>query len=113
MNVALIRESFAAIKPHLVVVMDHFLVEWAGRQPKLNASIDSIGEGRFRMTLANAFAHIVEYIEETDHLDDYLRKIGIRQQSLGVGTEDYAAAVEAFFSTCEYFFESQWTPEVN
>lgn len=113
MNIKLIRESFDAIKPHADDVMKHFYSELFNRYPQSRALFNPEKIKQQRLMLSNALAHIVEYLEEQDHLQDYLKKMGARHIRYKVQEEYFPWVGEALIATFKFYFENQWTPELQ
>lgn len=63
--------------------------------------------------MVNSIAHIVEFIEDSEHLTDYLRKMGKRHNEYGAQPEHFAWVGEALLATFAYYFDKQWTPELS
>jgi hemoglobin-like flavoprotein len=113
LNVSLIRESFGAVKPHALIVVDHFYVELFTRYPGAKGLFKNANMERQKLALANGLAHIVEFLEDEDHLPDYLKKMGARHVPYGAKPEHFNWVGESLLATFEYFFDSQWTPELK
>lgn len=112
MNIQLIRESFEAIKPHAAEVIEHFYEELFDRYPVSKTLFKEVKMEQQRRALVNSLAHIVEYIEDGEHLTDYLRKMGQRHNAYGTKAEHYSWIGEALLATFAYYFGEQWTPEL-
>ena len=113
LNVGLIQESFGAVKPHAIKFVEHFYEELFGRYPQAQALFKNVNWQKQRKALANSLAHIVEFLEDEEHLTDYLRKMGERHSPYGTQPEHFAWVGEALLATFEYFFDEQWTSELK
>ena len=112
MNIALIRESFEAIKPHALEVVEHFYTELFSRYPQAKGLFNEARMAKQHRALVNSLAHIVEFIEDGAHLTDYLRKMGQRHNKYGTQPEHFSWVSEALLATLAYYLDAQWTPEL-
>lgn len=110
LNVGLIRESFNAIKPHAAEFVSHFYQVLFQHHPEAR-SLFPEKMARQEKALIASLSHIVEYLEDGDHLKDYLRKMGARHLRYRTEDEHFAWVGEALLETFAYFFEAQWTDE--
>jgi hemoglobin-like flavoprotein len=113
MNVSLIRESFHALRPHVGEVFERFYSELFRKHPAVKPLFVRVDLARQQKALANSVAHVIEYLEETDHVVDYLRKMGARHVAYGTREEHFAPVVETLIETLEYYFDEHWTPELR
>jgi hypothetical protein len=65
-----------------------------------------------KKALVNGLAHIVEFLDNSEHLTDYLRKMGGRHVAYGTEPEHFKWVGESFLATLAYFFDEQWTDEL-
>ena len=110
-NVKLIQESFAAIKPHAAEVVEHFYEELFNNHPEAKSLFKGDMAKQQKMLLAG-LSHIVEYLEEPDHVSDYLRKMGARHHHYEAKNEHFEWVGEALLDTFAYYFGTQWTDEL-
>lgn len=113
LNIELLRESFGAIAPHAEVVIDRFYQELFTRFPDSQALFENVNMAKQKKALFNSFAHIVEFLDDSQHLPDYLRKMGARHSSYGTKKEHFNWVGESLLATFAYFFDTNWTPELN
>jgi hemoglobin-like flavoprotein len=113
LNIALLRESFEAIKPHALEVMDHFYGELFSKHPEAKPLFAKVDMSKQKLALANGLSHIVEYLHEEDHLVDYLTKMGARHAQYGTKEVHFTWVGEALLKTFEYYFDEHWTPELK
>lgn len=113
LNVELLKKSFSAIRPHAQEVVSHFYDTLFAKYPQAKPLFEKIDMNRQKLALANGLAHIVDYLEEQDHLVDYLKKMGARHVKYGVKNEHYPWVADALLSTFEYYFDEHWTPELK
>ena len=112
MNIVLIRESFAAIKPHALEVIDHFYSELFERYPQAKGLFKTVDMPKQQLALVNSLAHIVEFLDDGEHLTDYVRKLGKSHNQYGSEPVYFEWAAEALLATLAYYFEGQWTDEL-
>lgn len=113
LNIKLIQESFRAIRPHAPEVIEHFYSELFERYPESKNFFSKINMKKQHKALINSLAHIVEFLNETDHLQDYLKKMGARHVKYDVLPEHYDWVGEALLATFEFYFEENWTEELK
>jgi hemoglobin-like flavoprotein len=113
LNIKLIQESFRAIRPHATEVIEHFYNELFESYPESKDLFNNINMKKQNKALTNRLAHIVEFINETEHLKQYLQTMGARHENYGVLPEHYSWVGEALLSTFEYYFGDNWTDELK
>jgi hemoglobin-like flavoprotein len=113
MNIALIQESFEAIKPHASMVLEHFFQELHSSHPQAkNNFFAGIQTPEQTRSLVNHLTHIVEFIEDTSHLMDYLRKLGKKNAAMHLEAHHFLWIKDSLKATLSYFLEEHWTPEL-
>jgi hemoglobin-like flavoprotein len=112
-NVTLIRESFQALRPHVGEVFERFYAELFRKYPGVRPLFDQVDLKRQPQALASSIAHVVEYLEESDHVADYLSKMGARHVAYGAREEHFGPVADTLLETLEYYFEENWTPELK
>ena len=113
MNISLLRESFQALKPHSTEVMEYFYGEVFDRHPLTKTWLNTATLDKRNRVHANILAHVVEFIEDKEHVTDYLRKIGKSYAKSGSEPEHFQWIAEALLATFSYYFDGQWTPELK
>ncbi len=113
LNATLIRESFEALRPHADEVMSHFYETLFKKRPAARGLFQGVDMNKQRKALAGSLSHIVEFLDDSEHLPDYLKKMGTRHASYDVKDEHYDWVGEALLATFEYYFEDQWTDELK
>ncbi len=111
-NVKLIRESFDAIKPHSAEVMEHFFEVLFTGHPEARGWFKADVSGQQKLLLAS-FSHVVEYLSDSKHVSDYLRKMGVRIVNHGVNAAHFEWVAESLMNTFSYYFGEQWSEELN
>jgi len=112
-NIALVRESFKAVKPHADDFTERFYQELFTRYPAAEALFAKTKMPKQRKALAASLVHIVDYWDDRNHLTDYLFKMGERHVKYATEEEHFPLVAEALLATFEYFFEKQWTDELK
>ena len=112
-NIALLKESFEAIKPHAQDVIEHFYDELFSKYPESKNLFNQANMNNQQRALINSLAHIVEFIEDNDHLTDYLRKMGARHIQYGTRDQHFVWVADALLSTFSFYFDDQWTEELK
>lgn len=112
-NISLIRESFQALKPHVDEFTERFYLELFTRHPEAKPLFDGANMRKQRKALAASLAHIVDFWEDRNHLEDYLYKMGARHVKYSAEEAHFGLVAEALLATFEFFFEKQWTEELK
>lgn len=113
LNVSLVRECFGAIQTVRSEFTQRAIRQFALRGESFQDVARRVDLPRHRRTLFNLLKHVVEYLEEPAHLEDYLVKTGKKYASKGLKHEHCDGAVEVVLETFHYYFEDQWTEEVQ
>ncbi|MGZ3652746.1 MAG: globin domain-containing protein [Bdellovibrionota bacterium] len=113
MNIPLIRESFAAIKPHAKEVVEHFYDELFSKNPEAKRIFKGVKFDKQHVALATALSHAVDYLEDGEHLTDYFTKMGERHAGYGVKKEHFPLVAQALLATLAFYFEGNWTSELE
>ncbi len=114
LNLALIEESFLALKPHSDEVLEHF-AEQVQRQTMIN--FGQRGWFPFPETVQKqifgVLFHVIEYWQEESHVRDYLKKMGAKIGAHGqVQGNDFFELIQPILNTLEYYFAEQWNGEL-
>ncbi len=112
-NIPLIKESFEAVKPHANDFVNHFYEVLFNRYPQSKELFKKVNMEQQKKALIASLSHIVEFIEDGEHLTDYLQKMGTRHLKHGTTDEHFAWVGESLIATFEYFFDEQWTNELK
>ena len=113
LNISIIRESFDAIKPHADDFVNHFYEELFSRYPQAKGLFKQVNMAQQKKALIASLTHIVEFIEDGEHLTDYLQKMGSRHLKYGTTDEHFEWVGESLLVTFEYYFDEQWTEELS
>lgn len=113
LNKEIIRNSFEAIKPIATEFVDHFYTTLFKKYPQAKKLFSKVNMENQKRALLNSLVHCVEYLDEEDHLVDYLKKMGIRHQGYGVKEEHYAWVGDALVSTLKFYFGENWSGEAE
>ena len=68
---------------------------------------------RQKKSLIKSLVFIVDNLENTDRLAAYLEGMGKRHVRYGTTEEHFPWVGESLLKTFAYFFEKEWTPELN
>lgn len=112
-NLDLIRKSFNAVKPHADEFVDHFYETLFTDHPEAKDLFANVNMAMQKKALINGLVHIVEYAHETNHLVDYLTKMGARHYKYAVEDIHFEWVGSALLSTFAYYFDEQWTDELK
>lgn len=112
-NIKLIRESYAALKPHIDEVIEHFVEESFTRLPGSAEFFASANTREHRVALAGSLSYVVKHWEDTKHLGAYLERLGEQYAGKLPAIEHFDLVAEAVLATFRYYFEKQWTADHN
>jgi hypothetical protein len=112
-DIALVRDSFAAMRPHLDSVLDRFLEELSARDSGVSRLVSGLKEPAARRKLTAALIHVIDFYDERTHLDDYLKKAGDLYRAKGLEALDASALDAAMATTFKFLFEDQWNERLQ
>ncbi len=112
-NIELIRQSFGAITPHALEVMEHFYEELFSRYPESKSLFDMNRMDSQYKVLAGSLTKIVDLLDNGTELKKYLRSMGSRHIAYGTADEHFIWVGEALVATLEYYFDREWKGELK
>lgn len=113
LNVQMIRDSFSIAKPIAPQVMDKFYELLFTDYPKLKPLFNESRMEQQKKALTMGLVFIVENLEQTENLSEYLRQSGKRHFGYGVKTEHYDMVGATLLKTFAHFFQEKWTAELK
>ena len=113
LNIPLIRESFALAVPIVGEVMDKFYEHLFLDYPGVKPLFEQVRMDGQKKALTNSLVFVVEHLDQTEALSEYLRQMGKRHFAYGVKTEHYDMVGASLLKTFAFFFKEKWTPELK
>lgn len=113
LNIELIRESFEKAKPIADKVVNKFYEFLWADYPPSKALFNNIDMERQKKQLLNSLVFVVDNVDNTDKLVPYLKKMGARHVDYGTQEEHYPMVASTLIKTFAYFFDDEWTQELE
>lgn len=113
LNIELLRESFEAVKPVAVPVVEHFYKTLFSKYPQAKPLFKNVDMGTQKGHLINSLVFIVDHVDKAEQLVPYLQKMGARHLKYGVQNEHYAWVGGSLIETFKHFFKDQWSQELE
>lgn len=113
LNVALIKESFEAVKPIALEATGYFYEILFKNYPQVIPLFKKVNIENQKKILAGSLAFIVENLENQEELVSYLKKMGARHTKYGTLPAHYPAVGDTLIRTFKHFFKDQWTTELE
>ena len=112
-NVKLIRSSFEKAKPVADKVADKFYDFLWGDYPASKALFEDVNMQTQKKSLMGSLSYIVDHIDNEEKLVPYLKSMGKRHNDYGTQEEHYDLVGASLLKTFAFFFEEEWTEELN
>lgn len=113
LNIELLRESFAKAVPVADKVADKFYEFLWTDYPQSKALFAKVDMDKQKVALIKSLAKIVEEVDQPENLVPYLEKMGARHIDYGTEPEHYDWVGASLLKTFAFFFEEEWTDELN
>ena len=109
----IIRESFEAAKPHVTQIIIKFYATLFEDYPASKGLFEKVDMPKQRAALAGAISYVVENLENTAKVVDFLKKAGARHISYGTEEEYYDWVGASLLKAFAAVLGDAWTPEYN
>jgi hemoglobin-like flavoprotein len=113
LNVELLQESFARVKPSAAEFANSFYDNLFQDYPDTQSLFSQTNMAEQRMHLVKALALVVENLRRPDVLSDALLGLGARHVNYGILPLHYPMVGGALLKTFESYLGADWTPEVR
>ncbi len=113
LNIPLIRSSFEAVKPISNEAMTHFYETLFQNFPAVKPLFAHTDLERQKKSLIHALAYIVDHLDDSDHLVEYLKKLGSSHVKYSIQDEHYPMIGQSLLSTLKFFFKGNWNAELE
>lgn len=113
LNVGLLRSSFENVKPIANEVSLKFYEFLFTDYPEAQALFENVNMEKQRKALIAGLVTIVDNLENPEKLTDYLKKMGGRHVKYNTEDEHYPLVGNTLIKTFAYFFQDNWTEELQ
>lgn len=113
LNVDLIRASFEQAKPLGEKIPQKFYELLHANYPDSKGLFHNTDLEKQGTLLLDSLVFIVDNLENTDVLVDYLKQMGSRHVAYGAKEEHYGWVGDSLLKTFAFFFKEAWTDELN
>lgn len=113
LNIELIKASFEQAKPIAQKIADKFYEFLWEDYPTSKALFDGVKMDSQKKALINSLVFIVENLEEEEKLVQYLSSMGERHLKYGTQEEHYDWVGASLLKTFAFFFQDEWTDELE
>jgi hemoglobin-like flavoprotein len=112
LNIELLRSSFEKVKPIANDVADKFYENLWTDYPASKALFDGVDMKKQKGALLGSLVHIVDHLE-SEKLAGYLKNMGARHLKYNTEDEHYDLVGASLLKTFAYFFDDEWTEELE
>ncbi len=113
LDVAVLEQSFARVKPRATQFAADFYDELFARHPDTRPLFAGADMAEQRKKLMDSLVLVMENLENPDVLADALRRLGGRHARYGVRDEHYGMVATALLATFAKHLGPEWTPAVE
>ena len=113
LNVALLEQSFARVRPNAAAFGADFYETLFAAEPGARALFAGADMKSQQKKLMDSLVLVIENIENGDVLSNALRGLGARHVKFGVRVEHFPLVGTALLQTFAKHLGPQWTPEVK
>lgn len=113
LNVPLLEQSFARVKPRAAQFAADFYDELFARNPQVRPMFADADMAEQRKKLMDSLVLVIENLENPGVLTEALRRLGGRHAGYGVRDEHYGMVATALLHTFGRHLGAEWTPEVK
>lgn len=113
LNVQVLRDSFKIAKDIAPEVMNKFYEFLFLDFPLAKPLFSEVNMENQKKALANSLVFIIDNLENSEKLSEYLRQMGKRHYNYGVKPEHYDMVGGSLLKTFAFFFQDKWTKELN
>lgn len=112
-DIDLVEDSFTALADKGEQIVKEFYQHLFQHYPELVVLFDGVSSAGQQKKLLVALVLLVKNLRRPEVLDDYLRGLGERHQSYGVGAEDYGKVAASLLAVLGEHAGDSWTEEVE
>lgn len=113
LNVTMIRNSFAIVKPNAEKFLTYFYQYMFNNFPTSRKLFQEVDMVKQKKSLAAALVFLIDNLENSGKIEDTLTKMGERHIKYGVEEAHYEFVGKSLLATFAFFLEDQWTPELQ
>lgn len=108
-----VEESFFALADKGQQIVADFYAHLFEHYPELVPLFDGVSKAGQQKKLLAALTLLVKSLRQPDILQAYLKGLGVRHQSYGIGAEDYGKVATSLLAVLEQHAGKSWTREMN
>ena len=112
LNIELLRSSFEKVKPMASDVADKFYEFLWSDYPGSKALFEGVDMNRQKKALLGSLVYIVDHLE-SEKLVPYLKSMGSRHLDYNTEPEHYDLVGASLIKTFAFFFDDEWSDELN
>jgi hemoglobin-like flavoprotein len=113
MNVEVLEQSFASIKPHATQFVASFYSNLFTDYPQIQPLFVKTDMSQQQKHLMSAFVLIIDNLRQPDVLTDALKHLGTKHVNYGTIREHYPMVGTSLLKTFKSYMGTGWTPEVE
>jgi len=113
LNIELLEETFAAVKPQGKAIVERFYEELFERHPAVKPMFSGTSIKKQQQKLLSALVLVANNLRKPQTLTDALQKLGASHQSYGAKPEHFQAVADVLLDVLAEFAGKAWTKEVN
>ena len=113
LKVALLQNSFEAVKPQADEFADSFYNNLFTMYPEAKPLFEHTDMAKQKKMLLGSLVLVVNNLRKPDVLNDTLKGLGARHVKYGALPEHYPLVGSSLLTTFEQYLKSDWTPKVK
>ncbi|SMF18974.1 globin domain-containing protein [Pseudobacteriovorax antillogorgiicola] len=112
-SVKIIRDSFRRTNTISEQLTDKFYETLFQNHPEAKGLFHKVDIAKQQQLLYNSLDFIVANLDNPDRLSEYLQNLGERHVTYGAEEEHFAWVADALLSSLKFYFEDEWTDELE
>ncbi len=112
LDTKMIRDSFELAKPMANDVVDYFYQIMFEDYPEAKPLFKGADMKKQKQALLGSLVFIVNNLDDSKKLVDYLQKMGARHNDYGVIFDHYSIVGNSLMKTFSHFFGDKWTKDL-
>jgi hemoglobin-like flavoprotein len=113
MNIEVLEQSFASIKPHATLFVASFYSNLFTDYPQIQPLFVKTDMTQQQKHLMSALVLIIDNLRKPDVLKDALKHLGEKHVNYGTVREHYPMVGKSLLKTFKSYMGTGWTPEVE
>lgn len=113
LNVELLEQSFAKVKPHSEEFVASFYENLFTAHPEAKTLFANTNMAEQRKHLLAALVLVVQNLRKPEVLEGTLKTLGAKHINYGTAPEHYPLVGQALLTTFGQYLQQDWTPEIK